>query len=255
MTGKPHPTSDEWRELMVAALYDELAPDERRRLDARLAADPALAADWRQLVEARELLARDAFRDELATASDFELPPLPERRDDLAARSRVVASTRWWLPATGGFAAAAALFVGLLIAGLRIDSTPQGWLVAFSRGAAEAAAGAPESEPAQHLVAADRVLPDVLTRDDFASFANLMLRVTDDRLTTLERRQQDVQTELASTLFTALATTQQRQYDDLRLRLQLAATRWPQDPGAGLAPAAGQLGEQTDDGGSHDQRY
>lgn len=276
MSGRTPPTLDEWRELLVAALYDELEATDRRRLDERLETDPELAAEWRELGEARQLLAAAGCREGSMSPEAFQLPPLPARcqasgSEDLPCAGRQALGSediygkssdpeawhlRWWLPAAGGFAAAAALFVGFLVAGLRVDHTPQGWLVGFAPALEQQVAAAIDTaETRQEPTTAAALPPDLLTREEFASFAEIMLRVTDTRLTTLEQRQQDVQAELANALYTALATSQQRQYDDLRLRLQLVAAGWSQDHDLDLAPAANPLGDGPTDGGNHDQRY
>ena len=47
---------ERWRELMVAKLYDEATPEEIAELDAAIAADPELAAEWQALGETRAFM-------------------------------------------------------------------------------------------------------------------------------------------------------------------------------------------------------
>lgn len=200
---------DRWRDLMVAALYDEIDDTERAELERALASDPQLHGEWRELGEARQWLAAAA-----RVAEDDE-PFEPE-----APAGRCGGSRRgWWRPAMVGFAAAASLFLALLAGGLRVDWTPSGMLVRF--GAEDPVPAAPtDRQPVGHevLAAADRGV----TEEEFNRFAEMLVGATSARLDELERRQSAARVELVGQLYDALSVTQQRQYDDLRTRLDAA---------------------------------
>ncbi|MEJ2190531.1 MAG: hypothetical protein P8Y93_14225 [Acidobacteriota bacterium] len=123
----------DWHERMVAALYDEMEEDERRDFETAIAEDQSLAREWEELRHARALLASH-----LALSSAVEDPyllpaeTLPKRSSQQAP---VVPFRRWFMASSTGFAAAAALFVILLIGGLRINRTA--WQLSSRREPAE----------------------------------------------------------------------------------------------------------------------
>ena len=217
---------DRWRDLMVAALYDELPVDERTELEAELARNSELAQEWRELESTRAWLAEAG--DAEADARDLELV-LPPR-----GRTRT-----WWqrpgLTAGAGFAAAASLFVALLLAGLRVDATDGGLLVRFASAADGAVATAPEAPVGPEVVARGG---EPVTREEFARFADLLVQATSVQLDQLERRQSANQVQLVGALYDALAVDQRRQYDDLRTRLDTAMLQ------ASLNEAAGTSGDR-----------
>jgi hypothetical protein len=208
MTDRP---LDHWRERMVDALYGELSDAERTELETELARDPNLRRDLEELTEARAALRRllestEGAEQEPAAVAWGTRPgwPEPGRRSPW----------RTVLAAGIGFAAAASLFVGLLFAGLRVDRTRAGVLVHLDRSPIP--------------VAVATVSPDLdpyPTRDELAVIAELLATSTAHRLDQLERRQAVVQAEVAQTLYDALAVAQQRQYHDLRNRIDLAVYR------------------------------
>jgi hypothetical protein len=214
MTDRP---LDRWRDLMVAALYDELEPDERHELDQAIAADQELQRDWQELVEARQLVAAlDADRGPGAGAPWIEGPAQP------AIRRGAGRPLAWLgLAAAAGFILGAGLLAAMLVAGLRVDRTTAGLLVHFGGGSRPAQLVEPEWSPAAALAAADRQRQ--LTRAELAAFAQAVLETTDARLDELERRQTDAQVMLTRALYESLARSQQRHYDDLRNRIDLAA--------------------------------
>jgi hypothetical protein len=209
MTDRP---LNHWQEQMVAALHGELSAAERAELESALAEDESLRRDWHDLTEAHAALVRlvaatDRLEGELE-GSDRDLAPPPWARPARPSPWRVA------LAAGAGFAVAASLFVGLLLAGLRVDRTPDGVLVHLDRTAGESsvAPAGPASSP-------------YATREELASVAELLAVSTANRLDQLERRQTAVQAEVAQTLYDALAVAQQRQYRDLRDRIELAVYR------------------------------
>ncbi len=220
MTDKP---LDPMRELMVGALYGELSEAQLKELEAACAADEELGQDWQDLREARALIARAGSETQSDFASEFdgdEQLALPARRT-----TPVVSMPRWrWIAsAAAGFAAAATLFMALLLAGLRIDRTPAGLLVGFE--------SVPESPgmilgPEQAAMArAHDPKYAFATRADLAAVAEILAQVTTQRLDQLEQRQAGAQTLMARSLYEALAERQQYQYDDLRARFELAVFR------------------------------
>lgn len=218
---------DEWRDRMVRALYDELPAEERRRLEERLETDPELGREWHELEEARRLVA--SLAGDVPAATDLVRSQAPPRTN------RRVVWLRRAAAAGVGFAAAATVFVGLLVAGLRVDRTPAGVLVGF--GGVPAAAGATAS-PTSGLV----------TRRELEAVASSLAVATAARMDDLERRQAGVQTQLTNALYDAIAAQQQRQYQDLRYRIDRTAAQvgswYP-------AAAAGRPDGSIDQGGPH----
>lgn len=214
---------DEWRDRMVAALYDELPADERQLLEARLESDPGMRREWDELRETRRMLRSLAGDLPEGAVVPFEARP---------AGGGSTATRRWLPPAAAGFAAAATVFLCLLAAGLRVDRTGDGVLVRFG--------GGPPAAP----VAADQVV----TRDELEMVAASLVEATALRMEQLESRQSGVQAELTRALYDALAVQQQRQYEDLRYRIERTAA---QVDGWYPRPAAGTLGPTLDQGGRH----
>jgi hypothetical protein len=207
---------DFWRDRMVAALCGELYETGRRELERALAADDELRRDWQELGEARALL--DPIRgEEYAPSQPFTLPA----HAGGSGRGPGGGAMRWLLAAAAGFLLAAALSVGLLLAGLRIDRTPGGLLVAFSHETVLDQ----RLEIASQRALAQEQLAQYLTRDEFMTLARTLAGATAARLDELERRQSVSQSETARLLYQALASRQQRQYNDLRARLQVASVR------------------------------
>jgi len=227
----------DWHERMVAALYGEMEEDERREFDTAIAGDETLAIEWEELRHARALLASH-----LVAASEDEDPYLLPA-EILPKRSLQRASVvpfRSWVTASGiGFAAAAVLFVVLLIGGLRMDRTSDGLLLAFGHGSTATGANQPRSA-------------DVLTREEFADFARVMIGATAERFDELERRQANVQAEVAQALFDALSQSQLRQYDDLRARIELASFAGATANPLGAMPGEPHINRPMGQGENHD---
>lgn len=208
---------DGMRDRMVRALYGELPDDERRELEQAMASDETLRRDWQELQEARAMLevlrddeARPRHAGSLAGEHPFRLP----------AERAPWSPGRWALASAAGFMLAVLLGGGLLASGLRVDRTPGGLVVRFG----------PEGGPDPTLQAASTrtVAPDgqeYLTRSEFVAITQALVGATAARFDDLERRQTETQTETAKLLFRALSTRQERQYNDLRTRLDLAALR------------------------------
>ncbi len=214
-------TLDPMRELMIGALYGELSKAQLKELEAACAAEEELRKDWQELREARALFTLAGSETQSDFASEFdedEQPALPERRP-----APVVPRWRWMTSAAAGFAAAATLFMALLLAGLRVDHTPAGLLVGFEP-ASESPEMMPNVGPAATLRANDPTYA-YATRADLAAVAEILAQVTTQRLDQLEQRQAGTQTLMARSLYEALAERQQYQYDDLRARFELAAFR------------------------------
>jgi hypothetical protein len=218
MTDRP---LDHWRDRMIAALYGELSADEMREFEAELEGDEELASDWQELREARASL---QHLDHVDAESDvvFGIPPAGQLRQRTAT---VVPIRRWILASAVGFAAAATVFVALLLVGLRVDRTPAGVLVRFDGSSAGELAAASGVDPQLGTGGVASQGHQYLTRAEFTALAQLLMEATGARLDELERRQSSSQMELTQALYDALALRQQRQYDDLRTQIQLAAYR------------------------------
>jgi len=211
---------DDWRDTMIAALYGELSTDRLAELEARLETDEELRREWRELGQTREVLQR-LGEAEVAQAPVFGSPPEAYERVE---PGRVVPLWRWALASAAGFAAAATVFVALLLAGLRADSTGGGFLVRFGRAGSEGPVQSVDLATARtgEVTAAGQ---SYLTRAEFALLAQMIMDSTTVRLDELERRQSSAQFEMTQALYEALAVRQQRQYDDLKTQIQLAAVR------------------------------
>jgi hypothetical protein len=205
---------DRYRDLMVAALYDELPAAERSELEGVLAGNDELRREWQELHEARTLLSSLA-------ASEQDLPPRFALPDTPAVRTISTHSSAWRpaLASAAGFLIAVLGFSGLLIAGLRIDRTTDGWLIGFGRRATT------QREIPTNLRLANADGDEFLTKNEFMTVARRLVDVTAARFDDLERRQSEAQTETARVLFRALASRQQVHFDDLRYRLDRAVVR------------------------------
>lgn len=210
---------DPLRERMIAALYGELGTEEMKRFEESLENDEDLRAEWDELRGTRRFLSVVGAEEDEAEFS-FTLPVDLPRREDSKDRGRVVRGPwRRWGGAVMGFSAAAAIFAMLLFSGLRVDRTAHGWFIGFS--------GAPESQAALTAVDGSAAM---MTRTDFATFAQDLVQATDQRLTRMEDRRSGEQAVLVRGFLDALSMQQQelslhqqRNYEDLRDRVELVA--------------------------------
>ncbi|MEJ2190532.1 MAG: hypothetical protein P8Y93_14230 [Acidobacteriota bacterium] len=92
----------------------------------------------------------------------------------------------------------------------------------------------------------------MLTREEFADFAQVMIGVTAERFDELERRQANVQAEVAQALFDALSQSQLRQYDDLRARIELASFAGATANPLGAMPGEPRIKRPMGQGENHD---
>jgi anti-sigma factor RsiW len=198
---------------MIAALYGELPEHEMLKFEAALERDDDLRKDWDELRGARASLQQLA-QEESEPDFTFRLPPAKAL---VGSDANVVPFRRWLMASAAGFAAAASIFLVLLVVGLRVDRTPGGVLVRFGGAAAETGATV--------RAAGGVVGQEYPTRAEFAALAEALIGTTSVRLDELERRQSNTQAEVARALYDALAVQQQRQYDDLRSQIQLAVLR------------------------------
>lgn len=218
MTDRP---LDDWRDSMIMALYGELSADRLAKLEARLDEDEVLRREWHELGQTRAVLQRLAEAEVRRDAVLEATPPGPSERP---RPGRVVPLWRWALASAAGVAAAATVFFVLLLAGLRVDSTREGLLVRFGRTGGAGPVQSVDLATARTGGVPPAVQP-YLTRAEFAGLAQMLMDSTTVRLDELERRQSSVQLEMTQALYEALAVRQQRQYDDLKTQIQLAAMR------------------------------
>jgi len=210
MTDRP---LDSWRDTMIAALYGELPEDEMRQFEETLDRDDDLRREWDELRGARASL-QQLTHEESEPEFTFRLPPAQPL---VGPDSNVVPFRRWPMASAAGFAAAASIFLVLLVVGLRVDRTPGCVLVRF---------GSPAADTGVTVEAAGVMGgQEYPTRAEFAALADALIGTTSVRLDELERRQSNTQAEVARALYDALAVQQQRQYDDLRSQIQLAVLR------------------------------
>lgn len=190
---------DEWRDRMVRALYEELPASERRALEDRLERDPELRAEMSELREARRVLA--GLADDVPGGQGGELT-----RIGGSPATRPGGGWRWRAAAAGvGFAAAATVFIGLLVAGLRVDRTPAGVLVRFG-GETIAAPTAAE------------MVGGLVTRRELEAVAGSLASATAARMDDLERQRDADRTVLQAELVDAMldygATLNELKADD-----------------------------------------
>ena len=228
---------DELRQRMVAELYGELSPEESAELEASVVEDEALRREWQELREARTFLSRACEQD---VEPDFSFTLPAGQPAGAPPRALAHLATHWPLmaAAAAGFVVAVGLSSALLLGGLRVDRAPEGLLVRFDRSLSGEASQVTEAalQAATNPWTAEG--RDVLTREEFTVFAQTLLELTSVRLDQLEQRQTSSQAYMTRSLFDALATTQQRQYDDLRTRIELASLR---DPGPGFPTPHGAI--------------
>ena len=209
---------DPLRERMISALYGELGTEEMKKFEQSMESDEDLRAEWDELRGTRNFLSVVGGEDDEAEFS-FTLPldlPRPEDSD----RGRVVRGPwRRWGAALAGFSAAAAVFALLLFSGLQVDRTAHGWFIGFSR--------APENRANLTEVNGSEIMR---TRNDFTAFARELVVATDQRLTRMEERRSGEQAVLVRGFLEALslqqqelALHQQKNYEDLRARVELVA--------------------------------
>jgi hypothetical protein len=211
---------DQWRDRMVEALYGELDDEQMREFREHLEQDTELAREWRELNETRASLARLAEA-EPVPKRQFSTPlPAPRKVGQVARFPR----WRWALASAAGFAAAATLFLALLVAGLRVDHAPAGLLVRFGGGAGEELSIDPHADGMRGATGSDG-RQQYLTRAEFAAMAQMMMDATANRLDNFERRQSSSQLEMTRALYDALAVSQQRGFDELSAQVQVAAYR------------------------------
>jgi hypothetical protein len=227
---------------MISALYGELTENEMREFEAALEDDEELRRDWEELRQARASLQQLA-REDAAPEFTFRMPGRgPIHRTE----ARVVPLWRWALASAAGFAAAASIFLVLLVSGLRVDRTTDGVLVRLGGAATGGAATASDRAPGLTGTSGD-----FLTRAEFATFAEVLIDTTAVRLDELDRRQSSSRAEVARALYDALAVQQQRQYDDLSSQIQLALLRTGgSHPGVFNAP-----GMNSELEGNHNDKY
>jgi hypothetical protein len=213
---------DPLREMMISALYGELSTGEMKRFEDALKNDTDLRAEWDELRGTRNFLSVAGNEEETAEFR-FTLPVDVSRGDQNVEEVGRVVRGPWrrWFTAAAGFSAAAAIFTILLFSGLRVDRTAHGWFIGFS--------GAPENRAAIQASGAggNKAL---LSQADFTLFARELVEATDQRLNRMEERRSGEQAVLVRGFLEALDTQQQefslhqqRNYEDLRARVELVA--------------------------------
>jgi len=230
------------RAEMVAALYGELGESERQALMERVAADPALRAEWEELEQARSLLRRAEVAEPVP---DFVfLAPAPVAAP--AARTiRTRAWGGWRLPALG-FAMAAAALLALMVGGLRVDRMDHGLALRWGPApiptmtTGPALTGIPlepsvpslavEAQPVQ----ADR--GSYLTRNELVAYTQELVRVMGTDLTDYDRRRSGETVYMIREAFDELARRQQQDYERLDARIRLIERGLE---GLAVTPAAG----------------
>jgi hypothetical protein len=175
---------DPIHEEMIAALYGELPPHREEALMERLRSDETLRREWEELQEIHRVL-RVAVR--------------PATQGDRAGR--VLARLRSLVTPARAWAAAAALLLALLAAGLRVDRTPGGLVLHFG--------GAP---PAPEV--------DYVTRDDLDAYTMQVFRGVAAMLEEARARDRATLAYMLQGLSEDLRQNQQRDYEALQAEIQ-----------------------------------
>lgn len=212
------------KERLVAALYEELPPDEEAQFARDLEHDPELRREFEELQGTRRLMAKlDAEEDESAPGFVFLAPDAGRRR---TGWSRFRAA----LPVWGTGLAAAALVVAVL-AGLRVDRVAGGFAVRF--GGPEVTRvetlGDPGDLPPQSLdppatLDGPAVTPvgqsgDLLTTQDLGLYHSGMLRMMNDRLTEYAAENDQRMAAVLNSFYEELSSEQRARYSELRSQI------------------------------------
>ncbi len=204
---------DDRRDRLVSALYGELDESELRAFNTEIAEDAELKTQWSELRAVRQLI-RDAEAERMDEAAPQAAPAKTHPIRQLLA---TLSSSR--LAASGfGFAAAATLFVALLVGGLRIDRTPEGLLIRLDGSLASDLA-----------VASGEIGGNAgwggagVSHAEMAELTRALAGATGARLDELERRQVESQAGMTQALYDAILINQQQQYADLRNRIERVA--------------------------------
>jgi anti-sigma factor RsiW len=213
------------RETMVAALYGELTEAELRGFRDRLAADPALQAEWDELQEARAFLRR---------AEDAE--PVPEfvflTPARVGSQSRPRAERAGWLRGlrvpTIGLALATATLLALMVGGLRVDREERGLALRWGPPPVPAPAG-PGSAGIPLEPVASGSMPGVpsadsngrtyLTRVELVAYSQELVRLMGSDLNDYDQRRSGETVYMVREAFDELARRQQQDYERLNARI------------------------------------
>lgn len=214
------------RAEMVAALYGELGEPERRALMERVAADPALQAEWEELQQAQMLLRRAEVAEPVP---DFVfLAPAPEAAP-FARKARHRAWGGWRLPALG-FGLATAALLALMVGGLRVDRMDHGLALRWGPApvpapAAAALTGIPlepsATSPAVEAQLVEASRGSYLTRNELVAYTQELVRVMGSDLTDYDRRRSGETVYMIREAFDELARRQQQDYERLDARVRL----------------------------------
>jgi hypothetical protein len=237
------------RATMVAALYGELSEPERRALMERVAADPALRAEWEELQEAQAWLRRAEVAEPVPEFV-FLAPAQPETARP-ATKTRSGAWGGWRLPALG-FALATAALLALMVGGLRVDRVDHGLALRWGASpvptpAGTAMTGIPlEPSASGRAIEAqpvDRGQGTYLTRTELVAYTQELVRVMGSDLSDYDRRRSGETVYMVREAFDELARRQQQDYERLDARIDgiergLAALA--------VMPATGSPGRERD---------
>lgn len=211
---------DEDRDRIIAALYGELSPDEEDALRERLAGDPALQADYRDLAETRGIL---GAWDVEAPASPFLLPASPPGFRERMRRA-------WRAPVlTWGFAGATVALLVLLLAGFRVDRVDRGLAFRFGPESAPApisslAAGPASPSTRVVLPAGPQTLPvaetgSPVTRADMDRYAGGLMQAVSGLLDDYQERRNAELAYILKGFYDSMTTEQEKKYEELRAQV------------------------------------
>lgn len=212
---------DEQTERLVASLYGELGPGEEDALRARLDADPALRAEYRELAETRAVM---AAWDVEEPASPFTLPAAaPAGFGERIRRAFRVPALTW------GFAGATVALVVLLVAGFRVDRVDQGLALRFGPEPVPQAAPATASRPAapstevvlppgpQAMPVAEQGVP--VTRADLDRYAGGLMQAMSGLLDNYQERRNAELAYILKGFYDSMTAEQQKKYEELRAQV------------------------------------
>jgi hypothetical protein len=261
------PPIDPRRERLVGYLYEELPPEEAAQVRAWLDEDPALRAEWEELQEARAFLRAPQ---EGAAPEFVFLNPLARAAAPLSPRR-----PRFRLSAAWVFAACTLALVGLLLAGLRLDRTPQGLVLHLGEPVPAVPVSIspppPALPPPVELATANPAVPeirttaatpaDVVTPDQLRRTAEAMMETVAAILEQREAARREEMGYLFTALYERLREEDTQRYQDLMdqihgvglgLLAEQTRTAARLDAIIGTSPASSQSSQPNHDSNDED---
>jgi anti-sigma-K factor RskA len=212
------------QELMIAAIYGELSPDEEREFEGLIESDAAIRAEFEELSETRNVLEK---WDVSAPTTGFVFVDPAETtpaRKPGGLRNRLAGWFNSPIP-TWGFAATSVALAVLILAGFRVDRVENG--VAFRFGPetrqvtspGQMASGSPlVQSPADNVL---RPVSDLggLTRDDLEMYSGGMVRIMSGMLDDYQEERNAEMAYILQRFYEEMRFDRKREYEELRAQM------------------------------------